>query len=119
MASCGGHAPMSDFKAGGHWVCSGCGKVGAWTDSWSYFGAIGCTKCKQEPVIEYVACSEACIARHRDEKSDLRTRQRETRREMDLRSIDEQIAVLQQRRQVLRKQGVAKDSEARAPGSDS
>jgi hypothetical protein len=64
------HIPTSDFKASPReWICSGCGKVGAWNDNWSYFGAIGCRKCGQEPVIEFVACSEACLAETRGWKA--------------------------------------------------
>ncbi len=60
-----GHHSMSDFKASAHeWVCSGCGRVGLWNNAWSYFGAIGCRKCGQEPVIDFVACSESCRRKH-------------------------------------------------------
>jgi hypothetical protein len=52
---------MSEFKASAHeWICSGCGKVDVWRDSWQYFGALGCRRCGQEPVIDFVTCSDAC-----------------------------------------------------------
>ena len=60
MKRCG-HRPMREFKASAHeWICSGCGKVDVWRDSWQYFGALVCRKCKDEPAIEFVTCSEAC-----------------------------------------------------------
>ena len=53
---------MSVFKTGAQWRCSGCGRVAAWSDTWSYFGAMGCRTCGQEPVIKFVACSDTCRA---------------------------------------------------------
>ena len=81
------HRPMSAFKDGAQWRCSGCGTVAAWSDTWSYFGAIGCRRGGQEPVIEFVACSDTCRAQYRVEREIL--------------AIDEQLAVLQRRRHVL------------------
>ena len=57
-----GHRPMSAFKNGAQWRCSGCGQVAVWSDAWSYFGAFGCRTCGQEPVIKFVACSDTCRA---------------------------------------------------------
>src|SRR5688572_30021962 len=54
------HGVLSDFKVGAKWKCSGCGRVGAWSHSWSYFGCLSCRKCRSEPAIEFVACSQAC-----------------------------------------------------------
>lgn len=94
------HIPTSDFKASPReWICSGCGKVGAWNDKWSYFGAIGCRKCGQEPVIDFVACSEACRRKHEAGK-------RVVSRSLvadSLRRVDEQIEGLQRQRNALAK----------------
>jgi hypothetical protein len=94
------HIPTSDFKASPReWICSGCGKVGAWNDNWSYFGAIGCRKCGQEPVIDFVACSEACRVKHEAGK-------RVVSRSLvadSLRRVDEQIEGLQRQRNALAK----------------
>ena len=97
------HRPMSAFKNGAHWRCSGCGTVAAWSDTWSRFGAIACHKCGQEPVIEFVACSDTCRAQYGRETSDLQQRERAERVERELSAIDEQLAVLQRRRHVLQR----------------
>lgn len=89
------HAQMSDFKSRGQWVCSGCGKTSAWGDSWGYYGAIGCRKCGQEPIIEYVACSDACMALHAQGKRvDARSRL-----EAEAKRIEKELELWNMRRQ--------------------
>lgn len=68
MSQCRGHAQISDFKRGDRWICSACGKIGKWGPTWGYYGALGCRKCGQEPVIEFVACSDACMKLQSDGK---------------------------------------------------
>jgi hypothetical protein len=92
-----GHIPTSDFRSGRKWICSGCGRVDMWGETWSYFGAIGCRKCGQEPVIDFVACSEACRLKHEAGK-------RVVSRSLvadSLRRVDEQIEGLQRQRKAL------------------
>ena len=61
MSACKDHHGIRHFKASEHeWICSGCGKVDVWRDTWSYFGSMGCKKCHAEPAIEFVACSDEC-----------------------------------------------------------
>lgn len=89
-----GHIPTSDFRSGPKWICSGCGKVGKWGETWTYFGAIGCRKCGQEPVIHFVACSESCRLKYEAGK-------RVVSRSLvadSLRRVDEQIDGLQRER---------------------
>lgn len=51
----------AETRVGAHeWRCSGCGKVDVWRHGWSYYGCVSCRRCKSEPGIEYVACSDAC-----------------------------------------------------------
>ena len=103
MTECG-HVPLCEFRTGGfntadphQWICSGCGKHGDWTHQWSYFGAIGCLKCKQEPVIDFVACSDTCRAKYEAGKRVVsRLRLGES-----LRQLNEQIECLQRQRQAL------------------
>lgn len=41
------------------WICSHCGAIGVWTESWSYYGNLECLKC-QTASMEWVACSREC-----------------------------------------------------------
>lgn len=98
MSECGGHVPMRDFKSSAHeWICSGCGKVGVWGDEWSYFGAIGCRKCGQGPVIEFVACSESCRLEYERGKRVVS----KTLVQQSINRLDEQIARLQQQKETM------------------
>jgi hypothetical protein len=103
------HAFVSDFKraSDGKWVCSGCGKVSEWTKSHSYYGSMGCRKCHEEPVIEFVACSEACMAKfdpspsrralnEQREKVE-RMERREQRRKDEIRRLKEKLQALEAR----------------------
>lgn len=107
MSKCASHHPVRHYKVGDEWRCSGCGKVERWSEEWSYYGAIGCTKCGCEPVIDFVACSEACRAKFSpDAKGDpfatLRAEDRERAvKAATLDAIDKKIAKLKARREEL------------------
>lgn len=93
MSECG-HIPTDDFKSGAQWICSGCGKVSKWTDEWEWIGQIGCRKCGQEPVVTFVACSEACRKKHAEGKQAISR----TLIAKSVDDIDGQIARLQAQR---------------------
>ncbi len=57
-----GHANLSDFKVDTQWRCCGCGHVSHWGKTWKQFGSHGCLKCKREPAVEAVTCSDACVS---------------------------------------------------------
>jgi septal ring factor EnvC (AmiA/AmiB activator) len=85
------HALVSDFKRDGLWLCSGCGNASKWTANHTYYGSMGCTKCHEEPVIQFVACSDACMAMLDTSKS--------KRQVNDLREKSERLSRRQHRRQ--------------------
>lgn len=109
-----GHTPMSAFKAGGLWKCSGCGVEARWGESWSYHGALGCHKCGQEPVIDFVACSEACAAKHQSDASDLRKRRKVEQLKREIGTLDEQVVNARDRRARLVRE-LAKSADAVDP----
>ena len=43
----------------GIYRCFACGKEGAWSDGWCYWGNVECKKCGGAHV-NWIACSEAC-----------------------------------------------------------
>jgi len=107
MGKCSNHYPVRHFKVGDEWRCSGCGKVERWSEEWSYYGSIGGPKCHCEPVIEFVACSEACRAKFSpigkgDPFATLREEEREAAaKAATLKAIDAKIAKLKARREEL------------------
>lgn len=57
-----GHSPLRDFKVSEHvWKCSICGRESSWGPTWASFGCLSCRKCGDEPAIEAVVCSSACM----------------------------------------------------------
>ena len=44
---------------GAVWRCSGCGREGYWTKSWSYWGNDECKRC-WGTVVDFVVCSDKC-----------------------------------------------------------
>lgn len=57
-----------DQKVGEGWRCDGCGKVGRWDSSWTYYGSLWLA---DEGVLMWVACSKKCARAMPQEIKDL------------------------------------------------